>query len=122
MKIPYFTLREMSCVWTFSWCLGKSNIVPVHKKGDKQLIKNYRPVSLLPIFRKLLEKLMFNLIFNFIDTRNMFPVNQSRFRRDDSCLHQLILIIHDTFNAFDGKPSSEVRDVFLNISNAFGKV
>ena len=60
---------EFSNVWK------KSNIVPVHKKGDKQLIKNYRPVSLFPICRKLMEKLMFNSIFNFIDTRNMFSVH-----------------------------------------------
>ena len=53
----------------------RSNIVPVHKKGDKQLIKNYRPMSLFPICRKLMEKLMFNSIFNFIDTRNMLSVH-----------------------------------------------
>ena len=34
----------------------KANIVPIHKKGDKQLIQNYRPVSLLPICGKIFEK------------------------------------------------------------------
>ena len=41
-----------------SW--KKSNIVPVHKKGDKQLLDNYRPVSLLPILRKVFEKILYN--------------------------------------------------------------
>ena len=41
----------------------KSNIVPVHKKGDKQFVNNYRPVSLLPIFGKVFEKILFNPIF-----------------------------------------------------------
>ena len=59
----------------FSNAWKKSNIVPVHKKGEKQLVKNYRPVSLLPICGKLMEKLMFNSIFNFIDTRNMLSVH-----------------------------------------------
>ena len=54
---------------------NKSNIVPVYKKGDKKLIKNYRPVSLLPICGKLMEKLKFNSIFNFIDTRNILSVH-----------------------------------------------
>ena len=45
----------------------ESNVVPVHKKGNKQLIKNYRPVPLLPICGKLVEKPMFNSIFSFID-------------------------------------------------------
>ena len=34
----------------------KSNIIPVHKKDDKQLIQNYRPISLLPIFAKIFQK------------------------------------------------------------------
>ena len=38
----------------------KFNIIPVNKKGDKQTINNYRPVSLLPIFGKIFEKLPFN--------------------------------------------------------------
>ena len=38
----------------------RSNIVPVHKKGDEQIVDNYRPVSILPIFGKILEKLWRN--------------------------------------------------------------
>ena len=44
----------------------KSNIVPVHKKGDKQFVNNYRPVSLLPIFGKVFEKILFNSIFEYL--------------------------------------------------------
>ena len=40
----------------------KSNIIPVHKKNDKQLIQNYQPISLLPIFSKIFEKVVFNRI------------------------------------------------------------
>ena len=43
----------------------KGNIVPVHKKGDKQNIKNYRPVSLLPICGKVFERILFNNVFSF---------------------------------------------------------
>ena len=47
----------------------KSNIIPVHKKGDKQIIDNYRPVSLLPICGKISEKLL--------DDKNLLSSNQS---------------------------------------------
>ena len=43
----------------------KGNIVPCYKKGDKQNIKNYRPVSLLPICGKFFERLIFNEMFSF---------------------------------------------------------
>ena len=41
----------------------KANVVPVHKKGDKQSLKNYRPISLLPIFGKNFERIIYNNIF-----------------------------------------------------------
>ena len=110
------TLQELSCVWCFPDVWKKCKIVPVHKKGDKQLIKNYRPVSLLVLCGKLFEKLMVNSIFNFIDTRNILSVYQSGFHLGDSCVHQLVAIVHDINNAFDGNLSLAVRVVFLDIS------
>ena len=79
-------------------------------------------MSLLPIYGKLIEKLMFNSIFNFIDTRNLLSVHQSGFRPSDSCVHQLISNVHEIDNAFDVNPSLEVRGVFLDISKAFDRV
>ena len=50
---PLFLLFKHSL--TYQW--KKANIVPIHKKGDTQLIQNYRSISLLPICRKIFEKL-----------------------------------------------------------------
>ena len=52
---PLSTIYK-SCVGfsIFPDLCNKSNIVPVHKKGDKQLLQNYRPVSVLPILGKIL--------------------------------------------------------------------
>ena len=47
----------------------KGNVVSIHKKGDKQTLKNYRPVSLLPICGKIFERLMFNEMFEFFIDR-----------------------------------------------------
>ena len=102
--------------------MEKSNIVSIHKKRDKQLIKNYRLVSLSPICRKLMEKRMFNSICNFIYTRNMFSVHQSGFLSSESCVHQLISIIHEIYNGSDANPSLQVRGIFLDISKAFVRV
>ena len=72
--------------------------------------------------RKINGKLMFNSIFSFIDTRNMLSPHQSGFGPGDSCVHQLISIVHDIYNAFDANPSLEVRGAFLDISKAFDRV
>ena len=57
-----FNLILKSCLKTgqFPSEWRKANVVPVFKKGDKQLVKNYRPISLLPITGKIFERLLYN--------------------------------------------------------------
>ena len=98
----------------------KGNIVPIHKKGDKQALKNYRPVSLLPICGKILERLMFNEMFEFFIENKLIPSSQSGFKPGDSCINQLLSITHEIYSSFD--EGLEVRSVFLDISKAFDKV
>ena len=100
----------------------KANIVPVHKKHDKQLIKNYRPVSLLPICSKIFEKVIFNSLFKYLDDNNLLNSNQSGFRSGDSCVHQLLSITHEIYKTFDANPSLDIRGVFLDLSKAFDRV
>ena len=100
----------------------KANIVPTHKKGDKQLLKKYRPISLLPICRKAFERIIFNDFFKYFKENNLLSLHQSGFIPEDQCVQQLIAIIHEIYEAFDCRPSLEVRGVFLDISKAFGKL
>ena len=55
----------------------KANIIPVHKKGCKQNKKNYRPISLFPIFGKLFEKLLFDAIYEYLCTNGLISPHQS---------------------------------------------
>ena len=100
--------------------MKKANVVPVHKKSDKQCLKNYRPISLLPICRKILERLIFNEMFRFFIENNLISSNQSGFKLGDYCINQLLSITHEIYKSFDD--SSDVRGVFLDISEAFDKV
>ena len=85
--IPAISLIYKNCINSgiFPNIWKKSNVVPVHKKGDKQVVENYRPVSLLPIFGKILERLIFNSLFEFLHENNLLNENQSGFRPSDSC-------------------------------------
>ena len=98
----------------------KGNVVPFYQKGDKQNLKNYRPVSLLLICRKFFERLIFNEMFSFFLANNLLAPNQSGFKPGDSCINQLLSITHEIYSSFDD--GFEVRSVFLDISKAFDKV
>ena len=102
-----------SCEWK------KANFVPIHKKGDKQTLKNYRPVSLLPICGKSFERLIYNEMFGFFLDKGLISANQSGFKPGDSCINQLLPITHNIYKSFDD--GYEVRGVFLDILKAFDK-
>ena len=107
---------------TFPKAWKKGNIVPVHKKESKNLIKNYRPISLLPIFGKIFERIIYNSLFFYFYSNKLFTKSQSGFLPGDSCVSQLLSIIHEIQTAFDCNPTLDVRGVFLDISKAFDKV
>ena len=56
------------------------NVVPAHKKNDKRSIKNYRPVSLLPIFGKIFERLLYDQMYSFFIENILISLDQSGFR------------------------------------------
>ena len=98
----------------------KGNIVPIREKGDKQILKNYRPVSLPPTCGKIFERLIFNELFDFLLKNNLISPNQSEFKPVHSCINQLLSITHEIYNSFH--EGVEVRSVSLDISKAFDKV
>ena len=99
-----------------------ANVTPIHKKNNKQLIGNYRPISLLPICGKVFEKIIFNRLYTFLTNNNLITKQQSGFRPGDSTSNQLLELIDTIHQSFDATPSLEVRAVFLDISKAFDKV
>ena len=91
----------------------------LHKKEDKNLLKNYRPISLLSIFSKIFERVVRGFLFNHLQSNKLFTSSQSGFLPGDSCIAQLLSIIHEIETAFDNNPTVDVRGVFLDTSKAF---
>ena len=94
-------------------------MVPVHKNREKQILKNYRPISLLPIAGKIFERLLYDRMFEFFIANNLISKNQSGFRPGDSCINQLLSATHEVYQSFDD--NLEVRAVFLDIAKAFDR-
>ena len=67
-----------------------SNVIPVFKKGSQTSLSNYRPISLLSIFHKLLETLMYNRLVSFLDKHHVLFEKQFGFRSKHSTDHAII--------------------------------
>ena len=76
----------------FPDCWKKANVVPIHKKESKNLLKNYRPISLLPIFGKICERIIFKELFDNFHKNQLFTKCQSGLLPGDSCISQLCLL------------------------------
>ena len=90
------------------------------KKNSKQIVDNYRPISLLPIFSKIFEKIIFQKLYHHLVTNNLITTNQSGFRPNDTVTNQLISLVESIHSSLDIK--FEVRSVYLDMSKAFDKV
>ena len=77
---------------------NKANVVPVHKKANKQTLENFRPVSLFPICGKIFEHLIYNSLFEFFIANELISSNQSGFKPGDSCVNQLLSFTHEIYN------------------------
>ena len=64
-------------------------VSPIYKKGDPQLLDNYRPISTLPIFSKIFEKLIYTRIYDFLVAKNVLYEKQFGFRRNHSTSHAI---------------------------------
>ena len=109
-----------TAIFPDQWKLA--NVTPIHKKDNKQMVKNYRPISLLPICSKIFEKLLFNCLYTYLDSNGLITKNQSGFRPGDSTPNQLLYLVNEIHEAFENPKTLDVRAVFLDISKAFDKV
>ena len=78
----------------------KANMVPVHRKEDRQNLKSYRSISLLPVAGKIFEKILYNNMYEFFKENNLISPNQSGFKPGNSCSNQLLSITHKIYKSF----------------------
>ncbi len=97
-----------------------ANVVPIYKKGPKQLAENYRPVSLTCISSKLMEHLITSQIMIHFTTHNILHDRQHGFRTGRSCETQLIEFIQDVQRMANRGVQTDA--IVLDFSKAFDKV
>ena len=95
-------------------------MVSVFKKNNKQEVKNYRPIPLLPVSSKIFERLLYDNMFKFFTEISLISQNQSGFKPGDSCINKLLSNTYQIYKSFDD--GHEVCSVFLDMTKAFDKV
>ena len=122
-----FLLYPLSCVFNLSFKQGIvpdplkiAKVVPIYKKGQKSLTSNYRPISLLSIFNKILEKLMCKRLCSFLIKENILYKYQFGFRQNHSTTLALIEIIDNIQTELD--KGNSVIGTYLDLSKAFDTV
>jgi hypothetical protein len=98
----------------------EANITPVYKKGERHIVTNYRPISLLSIVGKVQEKVVFKALYDFCHKHMLLTWRNSGFKPKDSATNQLHIVTHQIYNALEH--GNDVNIAFLDISKAFDRV
>ena len=104
----------------FPTALKKGRIVPIHKKGSKATISNYRPICTLPILSKIFEKLAYVRINTFLTENDLLSNKQFGFRKGLSTSDALLEFLDNVYHSFN--ESHYTVSVFLDFSKAFDTV
>ena len=104
----------------FPTILKVAKVVPVYKKDSKLDFSNYRPISLLSNIEKILEKLMYNRVYNFFTKNNLIYPLQFGFRQKYSTFYALISLTEDIRKNLD--KGNIGCGIFVDLQKAFDTV
>lgn len=97
-----------------------AKVIPLYKSGDKHSFTNYRPVSLLPQFSKILEKLFNSRLDAFIEKHSLLNNSQYGFRANRSTAMALMESIEEITDAID--EYKYVAGIFIDLKKAFDTI
>ena len=97
-----------------------AKVTPIFKAGDPSDVSNYRPISVLPAFSKILERIMYNRVYNFLNEQNLLFPNQFGFQKNTSTEHAILKLVDDITKGFVKREFT--LGVFIDLSKAFDTV
>ena len=95
-------------------------ITPIFKKGNPQFLQNYRPISTLPCFGKLFEKVLYTRLYKFCISKNILYENQYGFRSHHSTSHAINYSVDKILCNIENK--NHVLGIFIDLSKAFDTI
>ena len=104
----------------FPDALKISEVIPIHKGGSTEELNNCRPISLLSIFDKIIEKIMHKRLYEFLQEHNILFQNQFGFRKNNSTYFAIIEIAEKIKETVDNKKYG--CGIFIDLRKAFDTV
>jgi hypothetical protein len=105
---------------TYPQCLKLTVTIPVFKKGDRNEKSNYRPISLVPVLSKIVERVMKNQLEIYFEVNSLLSPSQFGFRKGLTTVKAVEKVITYVLNNFEAK--QETTAVLLDLSKAFDVV
>ena len=100
--------------------LKVGKVTPIYKKEDPESLENYRPISTLPVFGKIFEKIIYTRLYNFLQSQNTLHENQFGFRQNHSTSHALNYSVAHINSCI--KRKQHVLGIFIDLSKAFDTI
>ena len=97
-----------------------AEVSSIYKKDEELLLTNYRPISVLPCFSKLLERIMYNCLFKYLSENSILYEKQFGFQLSFSTEHAILLLVNQLYQSFDEKKFT--LGIFIDLSKAFDTV
>ena len=97
-----------------------ANVTPVFKAGDPSLATNYRPISLLSLISKVLERIVHSKVSNYLKVNRLLANCQFGFRKGSSTQEALLKVINDWHQLLSS--NKHVAAVFFDVRKAFDSV
>ena len=120
---PYFS-KQLTHIFNrsgiFPFRLKYAKVIPIHKKGPSTDPSNYRPISLLSVFSKILEKLMYRRLYAYLEKLNFFYPFQFGFREKLYSGNALISMTEEIRNTID--KGNNGCGVFIDLKKVFDTV
>ena len=104
----------------FSDWMKLAKVIPLYKKNSPEIPSNYRPISLLSVFSKIVEKLMHTRLYTFLEKYDILHSLQFGFRNKHSTLHALISLTESIKKTIDDGMFG--CGVFIDLQKAFDTV
>ena len=104
----------------FPELLKTAKVIPIYKKDDTNFAKNYRPISLLSVFDKIIEKLVYKRVQSFLNKHNVLYKYQYGFRTNFSTTHALLDVLNYIYTALD--EGKYVFGIYIDLKKAFDTV